>query len=352
MFPYPSGQIHMGHVRNYSLGDVIARYKRARGYAVLHPMGWDAFGLPAENAARDRGVHPDRWTRANIEAMRAEMQRMGLAIDWSREFATCDPSYYGHQQKLFLDLLRAGLVDRRESWVNWDPVDGTVLANEQVVDGRGWRSGAVVEKRKLAHGSSASPNTRPSCSRRWTVSTAGRSGCAPCRRAGSAAARAPASASRWRTRCPASASRGLFDPAGHALRHVLPRHRAGAPARRCGRGQQSGGRGLHRRMPRSGHQRGGHRDRREARFRHRRLVRHPFIPGAEFPVWIANFVLMEYGTGAIFGCPAHDQRDIEFARKYGLPIRPVVLPPGADPASYTLGERPMSARAGSSIPSS
>ena len=150
MFPYPSGKIHMGHVRNYTLGDVVARYKRSRGHSVLHPMGWDAFGLPAENAARERGVHPAEWTRANIAAMRTELQRMGLAIDWSREFATCDPEYYGHQQKLFLDMLQAGLVERKESWVNWDPVDGTVLANEQVIDGRGWRSGAMVEKRQLS----------------------------------------------------------------------------------------------------------------------------------------------------------------------------------------------------------
>src|SRR6201996_2087124 len=150
MFPYPSGKIHVGHVRNYALGDVVARYKRARGYSVLHPMGWDAFGLPAENAARERGAHPDAWTRANIAAMRAELKRMGFSLDWSREFATCDPSYYGHQQKLFLDFLRRGLAERRGSWGNWDPVDGTVLANEQVIDGRGWRSGAVVEKRKLS----------------------------------------------------------------------------------------------------------------------------------------------------------------------------------------------------------
>src|ERR1700723_872089 len=149
MFPYPSGKIHMGHVRNYTLGDVVARYKRARGFSVMHPMGWDAFGLPAENAARERGVHPATWTRDNIATMRAELQRMGLSLEWEREFATCQPEYYRHQQKLFLDFLRAGLVERKESWVNWDPVDGTVLANEQVIDGRGWRSGALVEKKLL-----------------------------------------------------------------------------------------------------------------------------------------------------------------------------------------------------------
>ena len=150
MFPYPSGKIHMGHVRNYTLGDVVARFKRARGFSVLHPMGWDAFGLPAENAARERKIHPAQWTYDNIAAMRTELKRMGLSLDWSREFATCDVGYYGQQQKLFLDMLRAGLVERRESWVNWDPVDGTVLANEQVIDGRGWRSGAPVEKKLLA----------------------------------------------------------------------------------------------------------------------------------------------------------------------------------------------------------
>ena len=149
MFPYPSGAIHMGHVRNYAMGDVVARHKRATGHAVLHPMGWDAFGLPAENAAAERGVHPREWTYANIAAMRAELQSLGLSIDWTREFATCDPAYYGRQQAWFLELLKRGLVDRREASVNWDPVDNTVLANEQVIDGRGWRSGAVVEKRKL-----------------------------------------------------------------------------------------------------------------------------------------------------------------------------------------------------------
>src|ERR687894_2801136 len=149
MFPYPSGRIHMGHVRNYAMGDVVARYRRAKGFNVLHPMGWDAFGLPAENAARDRSVHPGAWTYANIDTMRGQLKSMGLSLDWSREIATCDPAYYKHQQRMFLDFLKAGLVDRKTAKVNWDPVDETVLANEQVIDGRGWRSGAEVESREL-----------------------------------------------------------------------------------------------------------------------------------------------------------------------------------------------------------
>ena len=150
MFPYPSGRIHIGHVRNYTMGDVLARFRRMQGYEVLHPMGWDAFGMPAENAAMEKGVHPGGWTRANIATMKAQLKRLGFALDWSREIATCEPDYYGHEQALFLDLYAAGLVYRKESAVNWDPVDQTVLANEQVIDGRGWRSGALVEKRKLS----------------------------------------------------------------------------------------------------------------------------------------------------------------------------------------------------------
>jgi leucyl-tRNA synthetase len=149
MFPYPSGRIHMGHVRNYAMGDVVARYKRAKGFNVLHPMGWDAFGLPAENAARDNKVNPRDWTYSNIATMKGQLKTMGLSLDWAREFATCDPSYYRHQQKLFLDFWKGGLVERRNAKVNWDPVDMTVLANEQVIDGKGWRSGAEVEQRDL-----------------------------------------------------------------------------------------------------------------------------------------------------------------------------------------------------------
>ena len=270
MFPYPSGKIHMGHVRNYTLGDVVARYKRARGFAVMHPMGWDAFGLPAENAARERGIHPAAWTWNNIAAMRAELQRMGLSLDWTREFATCDPAYYGHQQKLFLDMLRAGLVERKESWVNWDPKDGTVLANEQVIDGRGWRSGALVEKKLLSQWflriTDYAPELLAALDRldRWPARVRqmqanwiGRSEGAQLRFA--------AGAGGGRDR----GGGGLHHAAGHALRHVLPRDRARAPPCRGGRGARSGGGGVRRRVPSAGHQRGGDRDRGEARLRHR-----------------------------------------------------------------------------------
>ncbi len=338
MFPYPSGQIHMGHVRNYSLGDVIARYKRARGYAVLHPMGWDAFGLPAENAARDRGVHPDSWTRANIESMRAEMRRMGLAIDWSREFATCDPSYYGHQQKLFLDLLRAGLVDRRESWVNWDPVDGTVLANEQVVDGRGWRSGAVVEKRKLAQwffritqyatellealdGLDRWPERVRTMQARWI----GRSEGARIRFPLAAPLAGLDSVEVYSTRPDT-----LY---GMSFLAIAPEH----PLAAAVAAGDPGAAGFIAECRALGTSEAAIETAEKRGLDTGLTVRNPFMPGAEFPVWIANFVLMEYGTGAIFGCPAHDQRDIEFARKYGLAVRPVVLPPGEDPAAFTVG---------------
>ncbi len=340
MFPYPSGKIHMGHVRNYTLGDVVARYKRARGFSVLHPMGWDAFGLPAENAARERGVHPATWTWDNIANMRGELQRMGLSLDWRREFATCDPAYYGHQQKLFLDFLRAGLVERRESWVNWDPVDGTVLANEQVIDGRGWRSGALVEKRKLSQWFLKITDYAPELLAaldgldRWPervrvmqAKWIGRSEGARLRFALAAPEAGTDEVEVYTTRPdtlfgmsflavapehPLAAAAAARDPAAAAF--VAECRRMGTSEAAIETAEKRGyDTGLR--------------------------VRHPFDSGRTFPVWIANFVLMEYGTGAIFGCPAHDQRDFDFARKYGLAVVPVVLPPGEDAASYAIGDR-------------
>jgi leucyl-tRNA synthetase len=339
MFPYPSGKIHMGHVRNYTLGDVVARYKRARGFSVLHPMGWDAFGLPAENAARERAVHPGKWTHDNIAAMRTELRRMGLSIDWAREFATCDPPYYGQQQKLFLDLLAADLVERRESWVNWDPVDGTVLANEQVIDGRGWRSGAVVEKRRLAQWFLRITRYAPELLAaldgldRWPervrlmqANWMGRSEGAKLRFALTAAGAEIETVEVYTTRPDT-----LF---GMSFVAIAPEHpwaaliaaenpEAAAFIAECR------SRGTSEAVIETAEKRG---------FDTGLRVRHPFVPGQEYPVWIANFVLMEYGTGAIFGCPGHDQRDLDFARKYGLPVVAVVLPPGADPADFVIGE--------------
>jgi len=336
MFPYPSGRIHMGHVRNYTLGDVISRFKRAQGYDVLHPMGWDAFGLPAENAAMAKGVHPAAWTYANIEEMRAQLQTMGLSLDWSREVATCDPGYYRHEQAMFLDFLAAGLVDRKESWVNWDPVDHTVLANEQVIDGCGWRSGAPVERRKLAQwflkitdyseellDALATLDRWPDKVRTMQERWIGRSVGARVRFAligrdstievfttrpdtlfgASFIAIAPDH--------PLSAALAADDPALAAF--VEECAATGTSEEALERAEKQGfDTGLH--------------------------CAHPLIEGATLPVYVANFVLMEYGTGAIFGCPAHDQRDLEFARKYDRPVLPVVLPPGADPATFAIGD--------------
>jgi leucyl-tRNA synthetase len=338
MFPYPSGKIHMGHVRNYTLGDVVARYKRARGFSVLHPMGWDAFGLPAENAARERGIHPAKWTRENIATMRAELQRMGLSLEWDREFATCDPDYYGHQQKLFLDFLRAGLVERKESWVNWDPVDGTVLANEQVIDGRGWRSGAPVEKKQLSQwflkitdyaeellaaldGMDRWPERVRLMQAKWI----GRSEGARLRFPLAETTEGFADVEVYTTRPDTLFGMSFIALAPeHPLSAAVAKRDASAAAfiaecRRLGTSEAA---------IETAEKRGYDTGLR---------VRHPFLPDTTFPVWIANFVLMEYGTGAIFGCPAHDQRDLDFARKYQLCVRPVVLPTEADPASFAVG---------------
>ncbi|MBB5695203.1 leucine--tRNA ligase [Muricoccus pecuniae] len=339
MFPYPSGKIHMGHVRNYTLGDVVARYKRARGHQVMHPMGWDAFGLPAENAARERGTHPAAWTYANIANMRSELKSMGLSLDWAREFATCDPEYYGQQQSLFLDFLAAGLVERRKSWVNWDPVDGTVLANEQVIDGRGWRSGAPVEKRELSQWFLAITKFAPQLLEaldtldRWPervrtmqANWIGRSEGARVRFPLAEPVEGTTEIEVFTTRPDTLYGMSFLAVAAeHPLAAAAAARNPAAAAFIAEVRSQGTSEAAIEQAEKRGFDTG---------FR----VRHPFIEGATFPVWIANFVLMEYGTGALFGCPAHDQRDLDFARKYDLPVPPVVLPPGEDPATFTVGK--------------
>ncbi len=336
MFPYPSGRIHMGHVRNYTLGDVVARYKRAQGFNVLHPMGWDAFGMPAENAAIEKGVHPAKWTYENIAVMRDQLKLMGLSLDWSREFATCDAAYYRHEQRMFLDFLAAGLIYRRESWVNWDPVDHTVLANEQVIDGRGWRSGAPVEKRKLAQWFfrisdfadellAALPTlTRwPEKVRLMQENWIGRS---EGLRIAFELADRPDRLEVYTTRPDTifGASFCAISP-DHPLAEQLARSDPAlaefiAECRRLGTSEAA-----IEQAEKKGYDTG-------------LRARHPFVAGRDLPVYVANFVLMEYGTGAIFGCPAHDQRDLDFARKYALPVRPVVIPEGADPKGFAVGD--------------
>jgi leucyl-tRNA synthetase len=340
MFPYPSGKIHMGHVRNYTLGDVVARYKRARGFSVMHPMGWDAFGLPAENAARERGMHPGKWTWDNIAAMRAELKRMGLSIDWAREIATCDPSYYGQQQKLFLAMQQAGLAERRESWVNWDPVDNTVLANEQVIDGRGWRSGALVEKKMLSQWVLRITDYAPELLSaldgldRWPervrlmqANWIGRSEGARLRFALDEAVGGIDGVEVYTTRPDTLFGMSfLAIAAEHPLASWVAERNPEAAAFVADCRSRGTSEAVLETLEKKGFPTGLE-------------VINPFT-GTRHPVWIANFVLMEYGTGALFGCPAHDQRDWDFARKYGLPIMPVVLPPGADAAVYALDDKP------------
>ena len=338
MFPYPSGKFHMGHVRNYTLGDVVARYKRARGYSVLHPMGWDAFGLPAENAARERQIAPAVWTQTNIAAMRSELRRIGVSLDWTREFATSDPAYYGQQQRLLLELLDAGFLERKESWVNWDPVDNTVLANEQVIDGRGWRSGAVVEKRKLSQwflritrfapellgaldGLTRWPEHVRAMQARWIGRSEGARVQFPLTIPQNGIAAIDVFTTRPDT---------LF---GMSFLAIAPEHPlamlvAGANPAAAEFVAACRSRGTSEAAIESGEKAG---------FDTGLTVTHPFCPGVEYPIWIANFVLMEYGTGAIFGCPCGDQRDLDFARKYGLPV-PVVVARGSAVADVSVGD--------------
>jgi len=335
MFPYPSGRIHMGHVRNYTIGDVVARFKRARGFNVLHPMGWDAFGLPAENAAMENHMPPAQWTRDNIDHMRTELRAVGISYDWDRELATCDLDYYRHQQKLFLDFLEAGLAYRREAVVNWDPVEHTVLANEQVIDGKGWRSGAPVERRLLSQWFfriTAFADELLSDLQsldRWPE-------------------RVRLMQENWIGR-----SEGLtmrFDLVGRDDRLDLytTRHDTIFGASFCAIAPDHP---LAQELAESSPALGDfiaecqHLGTTEAAIETAEKVgfdtglkaRHPFRPNVELPVYVANFVLMDYGTGAIFGCPAHDQRDLDFARKYDLGVIPVVAPVGADAGDFIIG---------------
>ena len=341
MFPYPSGNIHIGHGRNYVMGDVVARYKRAKGFNVLHPMGWDAFGLPAENAAIERKIHPRSWTYENIDTMRAQLKLLGLSLDWDREIATCHPDYYAKQQELFVDFFANDLVYRKESDVNWDPVDHTVLANEQVIDGRGWRSGALVEKRKLSQWFfritafaeellcgldtlERWPEKVRLMQRNWigrsegltfsfdledeagnlldeklTVYTTrhdtifGASFCA-------VSPDHPLAVSREAANPDIAAFRKDFAALGTSEEAIERTEKRGIEL------------GVY--------------------------ARHPFVEGLRLPVYAANFVLMTYGEGAIFGCPGHDQRDLDFARKYGLPVIPVVMPADGDATSFEIGD--------------
>ena len=341
MFPYPSGRIHMGHVRNYTMGDVVARTKAAQGYSVLHPMGWDAFGMPAENAAMERGGHPRDWTEANITEMKAQMKPLGLSIDWTREIATCRPEYYGQQQAMFIDMMEQGLVYRKAAVVNWDPVDMTVLANEQVIDGRGWRSNALVERRELTQwffkisdysgellealdGLTHWPEKVRLMQANWIGKSQGLQFAFDTVGAPAGFDRLEVYTTRPDTLMGASfaaispdhplAKALEFDP--EIAEFVARCRKGGTSAEEIETAEKIG-------------------------FDTGVRVKHPLNPDWELPVWIANFILMDYGTGAIFGCPAHDARDFEFATKYRLDIKSVFVAEGAEDAPLTEAFVPM-----------
>jgi leucyl-tRNA synthetase len=339
MFPYPSGRIHMGHVRNYTMGDVVARFQRANGKNVLHPMGWDAFGLPAENAARDNNVNPREWTYANIATMKGQLKTMGLSLDWAREIATCDPSYYKHQQKLFLDFWKAGLVERRSAKVNWDPVDMTVLANEQVIDGRGWRSGAEVELRDLTQWffkiTSMSQDLLDSLETldRWPEKVK--------LMQANWIGRSEGLLIRW----PLAKDTALGGETELEVYTTRPDTIFGASfmaiaadhplAKKAADGNPKLATFLDE-IRRTGTSAAALETAEKKGFDTGIRVVHPFDERWTLPVYVANFVLMDYGTGAIFGCPSGDQRDLDFANKYGLPVVPVVMPEGADEKSFSI----------------
>ncbi|MEO9336329.1 leucine--tRNA ligase [Mesorhizobium sp. SB112] len=339
MFPYPSGNIHIGHTRNYTMGDVVARYKRAKGFNVLHPMGWDAFGMPAENAAMQNKVHPKEWTYKNIATMRAQLKVMGLSIDWSREFATCDVDYYHRQQMLFLDFVAKGLVTRKSSKVNWDPEDMTVLANEQVIDGRGWRSGALVEQRELTQwffkitdyaqdlldsldGLTEWPEKVRTMQANWIGRSEGLLIRWP-------VAEGTAKDGESELEVYTTRPDTLFGASFMAIAadHPLAKKAAETNPELAAFSDECRRMGTSVAALETAEKKG---------FDTGIRVVHPFDDSWTLPVYVANFVLMEYGTGAIFGCPSGDQRDLDFANKYGLPVVPVVMPEGGDAATFQI----------------
>ncbi|ACV76288.1 leucyl-tRNA synthetase [Zymomonas mobilis subsp. mobilis NCIMB 11163] len=339
MFPYPSGRIHMGHVRNYTMGDVLARYYRMKGHEVLHPMGWDAFGMPAENAAMERKIHPREWTMSNIATMREQLKRIGFAIDWSRELATCEPSYYGQEQALFLDLYKAGLVYRKESAVNWDPIDNTVLANEQVIDGRGWRSGALVERKKLNQwflkitkfaddlldglkDLDQWPEKVRSMQENWIGRSQGMQFHFNFEVAPEGFDKIEVFTTRPDTLFGASFVAIACD---HPIAKALAEKNAALPefisdCQKMGTAAED---------IETAEKKG---------FDTGLSLVHPLNPELKLPLFVANFVLMDYGTGAVFGCPAHDQRDLDFALKYNLPVKRVVAPSEAE-SNEAIGDK-------------
>ena len=332
MFPYPSGRLHMGHVRNYIIGDVFARFKRALGYSVLHPMGWDAFGLPAENAAIQHGVHPRTWTLQNIQLMREELQSLGISYDWSREILTCSPDYYSHEQKIFLDFLKQGIAYRKESFVNWDPVEGTVLANEQVIDGKGWRSGSPIERRKLFQwflritdfsqdllDDLKHLNHWPEQVKTMQINWIGRSEGA---RILFSLIETDQILEVFTTR-PDTIFGASF--LGISSDHPFVEHLAKNDPVLQTFITECRARGTSQKEIETAEKRG---------FNTNLTVQHPFLKNHTLPLYVANFVLMDYGTGVIFGCPAHDERDYEFAVKYQLPILPVIKGLNDEPLPY------------------
>ena len=321
MFPYPSGKIHMGHVRNYTIGDVIARFKFMNGFNVLHPMGWDSFGLPAENAARQNNLSPSKWTKENIKTMKKQLQMLGLSINWEHEISTCDDDYYKHQQSLFIDFYNAGLLSRKETYVNWDPIEKTVLANEQVVNGRGWRSNAVVERKKLSQwflniskysdelledldNLDGWPDKVKIMQKNWIGKSFG--------------CDLTFNITNTKTQIKVFTTRPdtIF---GATFIALSPDHELSQSFK-----NDLGFKKFKESCSKTGTTEEALAQAEKIGFNTNLYVDHPFIKNSKIPVYFANFVLMDYGNGAIFGCPAHDQRDFDFATKYNLPIVAVV----------------------------